>query len=251
MKGARVTARAGQMSAVRYQNLFEPIRLGRTLFRNRIFASPTGHQALTLEGFVTPDVIAYYERKAVGGAAAVTVGEGVVDSKRGKGGKWHVTLDDPRASHSLHRLTDAVTRHGAVAPWNSSTPACSQIGPVLSGSVRQGAAYGPVECELNGRHILPMTEELIIETIEAFANAALFAKQCGFGMVTVHGGHGWLISQFISPFVNTRRDKWGGSVENRARLPVAIADAIHKKCGANFPDEMRNSGSDAMRPVTD
>lgn len=245
MKGARVTARAERMSTVKYQNLFEPIRLGGTLFRNRIFASPTGHQALTLEGFVTPDVIAYYERKAVGGAAAVTVGEGVVDSKRGKGGKWHVTLDDPRASHSLHRLTDAVTRHGAVASMELQHAGMFANRDLsFLGASAKGIAYGPVECELNGRHILPMTEELIIETIEAFANAALFAKQCGFGMVTVHGGHGWLISQFISPFVNTRRDKWGGSVENRARLPVAIADAIHKKCGANFPVEMRISGSE-------
>ena len=215
------------------------------MFRNRIFASPTGHQALTLEGFVTPDVIAYYERKAVGGAAAVTVGEGVVDSRRGKGGKWHVTLDDPRGSFPLHRLTDAVMRHGAVAAVELQHAGMFANRDLsFQGASAKGPAYGPVECELDGRHILPMTEELILETIEAFADAALFAKQCGFGMVTVHGGHGWLISQFVSPFVNTRRDRWGGSVENRARLPVAIADAIHKKCGASFPVEMRISGSE-------
>ena len=233
------------MSSIKYPHLFEPIRLGGSLFRNRIFASPTGHQALTLEGFVTPDVIAYYERKAVGGAAAVTVGEGVVDSRRGKGGKWHVTLDDPRGSFPLHRLTDAVMRHGAVAAVELQHAGMFANRDLsFQGASAKGPAYGPVECELDGRHILPMTEELILETIEAFADAALFAKQCGFGMVTVHGGHGWLISQFVSPFVNTRRDRWGGSVENRARLPVAIADAIHKKCGASFPVEMRISGSE-------
>jgi NADPH-dependent 2,4-dienoyl-CoA reductase/sulfur reductase-like enzyme len=89
-----------------------------------------------------------------------------------------------------------------------------------------------------------MTEEMIEEAIEAFASAALFAKECGFGMVTVHGGHGWFISQFISPYVNKRTDRWGGGIENRARLPVAIADAIHKKCGKNYPVEMRISGSE-------
>ncbi|SHI13318.1 2,4-dienoyl-CoA reductase [Sporobacter termitidis DSM 10068] len=233
------------MSTLKYPHLFEPVRVGGTLFRNRLFAAPTGPQALTLEGFPTPDVIAYYERKAIGGAAAVTVGEGIVDSKRGRGGQWHVMLDNPRAAHPLHRLTDAVTRHGAVASvelQHAGMYANRELS--FMGGGARGVAYGPVECELAGRHILPMTEELIEETIEAFANAALFAKQCGFGMVTVHGGHGWLISQFVSPLVNTRKDKWGGSVENRARLPVAIADAIHKKCGADFPVEMRISGSE-------
>jgi 2,4-dienoyl-CoA reductase-like NADH-dependent reductase (Old Yellow Enzyme family)/thioredoxin reductase len=234
------------MSILKYPHLFEPVRIGGALFRNRIFASPTGHQALTPEGFVTPDVIAYYERKAIGGAAAVTVGEGIVDSKRGKGGQWHVTLDDPRAAHGLCRLTDAVNRHGAVASVELQHAGMyANRSLSFMGAASKGVAYGPVECELDGRHILQMTEEIIEETIEAFASAALFAKQCGFGMVTVHGGHGWLLSQFISPYVNTRKDKWGGSsIENRARLAVAIADAIHKKCGANFPVEMRISGSE-------
>ncbi|NLA88151.1 MAG: FAD-dependent oxidoreductase, partial [Clostridiales bacterium] len=136
-------------------------------------------------------------------------------------------------------------RHGAVASVELQHAGMFANRDLsFKGAAARGVAYGPVECELDGRHILPMTEELILETIEAFAGAALFAKQCGFGMVTIHGGHGWLISQFVSPFVNTRTDRWGGSVENRARLPVAIADAIHKKCGASFPVEIRISGSE-------
>lgn len=233
------------MYTIKYPHLFEPIRIGGTLLRNRIFSSPTGHHDLTLEGFPTPEAIAYYERKAIGGAAVVTVGEGVVDSKRGKGGQWHVTLDNPLASHALHKLTHAVMRHGAVASVELQHAGMySNRNLSFLGGGSKGIAYGPVECELDGRKTLPMTEEYIEETIEMFANAALFAKQCGFGMVTIHGGHGWLISQFMSPFVNTRKDKWGGSVENRARLPVAITDAIHKICGRNFPVEMRISGSE-------
>jgi len=235
------------MSILKYPHLFEPVRIGGALFRNRIFASPTGHQALTPEGFVTPDVIAYYERKAIGGAAAVTVGEGIVDSKRGKGGQWHVTLDDPRAAHGLCRLTDAVNRHGAVASVELQHAGMyANRSLSFMGAASKGVAYGPVECELDGRHILQMTEEIIEETIEAFASAALFAKQCGFGMVTVHAGHGWLLTQFLSPMVNTRKDKWGGSPDNRARFPVAVCDAIRKACGPNFPIEIRISGSECF-----
>jgi 2,4-dienoyl-CoA reductase-like NADH-dependent reductase (Old Yellow Enzyme family)/thioredoxin reductase len=233
------------MQSFKYPHLFAPIRIGDTWFRNRIFAAPTGHQDLTPEGYVKPNVVAYYERKSIGGAAAVTVGEGIVDSKRGKGGQYHVTLDDPTAARPLQALTDAVTRHGAVASVELQHAGMfANRTLAVYGAESKGLAYGPVECEIDGRHILPMTDEILEETIEAFAKAALFARQCGFGMVTIHGGHGWLISQFVSPLVNTRTDKWGGSVENRCRLPVAIADAIHKACGRGFPVEIRISGSE-------
>jgi NADPH-dependent 2,4-dienoyl-CoA reductase/sulfur reductase-like enzyme len=90
-----------------------------------------------------------------------------------------------------------------------------------------------------------MTEEFIEYTIGMYAKAARFAKQCGFGMLTIHGGHGWLISQFLSPSLNRRKDKWGGApIENRARLAVAICDAVRKEVGPNFPLEIRISGSE-------
>jgi NADPH-dependent 2,4-dienoyl-CoA reductase/sulfur reductase-like enzyme len=91
-----------------------------------------------------------------------------------------------------------------------------------------------------------MTDEMIETVIEQFAKAAAFAKQCGFTMVMIHGAHGWLIPQFVSPYTNTRKDRWGGSFENRMRLPLAICDAIRKSVGRGFPIEFRMSGSEAM-----
>ena len=228
------------MGNCEYKRLFEPIRLGDTLFRNRIFASATGYQDFTGEGFLPLEAVAYYERKAIGGAAAVTVGECVVDSKRGKGADYHATLDNPLAEHSYQRLANAVSRQGAVA--SAELQHAGMFANRAKG--REGVAYGPVAGDINGKPVYAMDEELIAETIEIYARAAMFAKHCGFGMVTVHAGHGWLLSQFISPIVNTRRDRWGGSIENRMRLPVAIADAIHKACGSGFPIEMRISGSE-------
>ncbi|NLA86617.1 MAG: FAD-dependent oxidoreductase, partial [Clostridiales bacterium] len=82
-------------------------------------------------------------------------------------------------------------------------------------------------------------------TINKFADAAAFAKQCCFGMVTVHSGHGWLLHPFLWPALYTRTDKWGGkSIENRARITVAVCDAIRKRVGPNFPVEIRISGSE-------
>ena len=90
-----------------------------------------------------------------------------------------------------------------------------------------------------------MTEEIIERTIQKYIDAALLAKKCGFGMVLVHAGHGWMLHQFLSPITNTRNDKWGGpDIENRSRLLLSIVDGIHKACGAGFPVEVRISGSE-------
>ena len=89
-----------------------------------------------------------------------------------------------------------------------------------------------------------MPEEMILHIIERYGKAAALAKQYGFGMVTIHGGHGWLLPQFWSKQINTRNDKWGGSFENRMRLPLAVVESIRKAVGKNFPIEFRMSGSE-------
>src|SRR5208283_3556213 len=62
-------------------------------------------------------------------------------------------------------------------------------------------------------------------------------------MATIHAGHGWLFNQFMDPRVNTRKDRWGGSLENRCRLPITIIERIKEKCGPGFPVDIRISGS--------
>ena len=234
------------MSDFKYPHLFEPIKLGGTYFRNRLFASPTGYQDIKNDGMLTDGAAAYYERKAMGGVASVTTCEGIVDGELGKGGDYHICLDNRFTLHSLARVAYAIRRHGAVASQElQHTGMYANRDLAVWGGQSKGIAYGPVEAELGGRVILPMTEEIIERTIQKFADAAAFAKQCGFGMVTVHAGHGWLLHQFLSPQLNTRTDKWGGpSIENRARLTVAICDAIRAKVGPNFPIEIRISGSE-------
>jgi 2,4-dienoyl-CoA reductase-like NADH-dependent reductase (Old Yellow Enzyme family)/thioredoxin reductase len=229
------------MNSLKYPNLFEPIRLGGVLFRNRIFAAPTGYQDLSKEGYLTAEAAYYYGRKAQGGAASVAVGECVVDSKFGKGAQYHICLDDAYARNGLCRVTGAVSRQGAV------TTAELQHAGMYANRMQEppGLAYGPVDYDDHGRMVRAMSEEFIEYTIGMYAKAARFAKDCGFGMVTIHAGHGWLMSQFLSPSLNTRRDKWGGApIENRARLAVAVCDAVRKAVGPSFPIEIRISGSE-------
>jgi 2,4-dienoyl-CoA reductase-like NADH-dependent reductase (Old Yellow Enzyme family)/thioredoxin reductase len=237
------------MSEFKYTHLFEPIKLGGTLFRNRLFASPTGYQDIKNDGILTDGAAAYYERKAMGGAASVTTCEGIVDGELGKGGEYHVCLDNRVTLHSLARVAYAIRRHGAVASQElQHTGMYANRDLAVWGGESKGIAYGPVELELGGRIIRPMTEEIIERTIRKFADAAAYAKQCGFGMVTIHAGHGWLLHQFLSPQLNTRSDKWGGpAIENRARLTIAVCDAIRKSVGPNFPIEIRISGSECYK----
>ena len=229
------------METVKYKELFEPLRIGKTLFRNRIFAAPTGYRVLPPGAFLSEEAFAYYERKAIGGAASVAIGQSDVDSKMGKSAVHHISMDNPYASDSLHRTAQSISRHGAVATIELNHAGMFANRFVVGGGAK---AYGPMDGEIDGKPVIAMTEEVIEDFIELFAKAALFAKQCGFGMVLIHAGHGWGLSQFISPQLNRRKDKWGGNIENRMRLTVAVVDAIHKICGNSFPVEVRISGSE-------
>ena len=229
------------MNNCRYPNLFSQLIIGNTVFNNRIFASATGPTNLTSHNAPSPETCAQYERKAVGGAAAVCMGNCTVDTTIGRSVSSNIDLGNRSILPQLAKLATSITRHGAVPSIELQHAGSHSFGSWQEGN----PIYGPVEhTDEQGRHILPMTEEIIERTIESFAQAAVLAKQSGFGMVTVHGGHGWLISQFVSPFSNTRTDRWGGSVENRCRLPVAICDAIKKAVGRDFPVEIRISGSE-------
>ena len=246
------------MGHFKYPHLFTPIRLGSTLFENRIFAAPTGCLSVDQNGFPTPSGVAYYERKAIGGAAAVTVGDCIVDTKTGQVTAYQVALDKPLALPHLSSMAVAISRHGAVASVEL------QHGGMFSHFVHEQGLplFGPVDMRIPDthainndghetvsaedgfRHIHEMTEEQILSLAESFGKAAAFARQCGFGMVMIHAGHGWGLAQFLSPHLNTRKDRWGGCFENRMRLPLAVAQSVRRRVGPGFPIEIRISGAE-------
>ncbi len=234
------------MSQFKYPNLFEPLKLRGTLFRNRIFAAPTGYRNMTYDSVWPLEAADYYGRKAKGGAASVATGELVVDTEFGRGSLNHICIDNPQSLQPLGKVANAIARYGAV-PTAELQHAGMYANRDLSffGAKSRGIAYGPVELDLDGRIIQQMPEEVIESTIKKFAAAAIAAKNCGFGMILIHAGHGWLLQQFLSPKLNTRKDKWGGpAIENRARITIAICDAVRKAVGPNIPIEIRISSSE-------
>ena len=244
------------MAMTQYPHLFDPIQLGNILFRNRIFASPTGHHEMTPDCFPDAEVVGFYEQKARGGAASVCVGDCIVDARTGQSHVKQIHIDDPLIIPSLTAVAAAITRHGAVASAELSHDGkFSHVRELVGGIVDyppflkdgSGETYGPVAgVSPGGTPIKAMPEELIYHIIERFGHAAAVAKHCGFGMVTIHGGHGWLLTQFMSPYVNTRTDDWGGSFENRMRFTLAVIDSVRKAVGPRFPIEFRMSGSECF-----
>ncbi len=222
------------MTGNKFPHLFSSIRLGDVVFRNRMFVAPTSPFDVTDDGWYSQDTVTYFARKAQGGAAAICMG----------GHAFELDMEEnayEKAAASYLNLTNALHQRGASPVIELNHPGMFSKLPADS------PIYGPVECVNSyGRHVLPYTDEMIEKLIDQFALAAYRAKKVGFDMAFLHAGHGWLISQFISPYVNTRTDKWGGSLENRMRFPLAIADAIRRKCGPGFPIEMRISGSERI-----
>lgn len=227
----------------KFEHLLAPVTLAKTQFRNRIFAAPVGLEYYPADNLHPgDDFIAFFEKKAQGGAATVCIGSAMADNARSAIGPT-IRLDDPSALNPLVRLAANISRHGAVADVE-----LQHCGPnaYYSAMGLGNPIYGAYD-QTNGLgiEVKAMPEEVICDTIEKFGDAAQTAKFCGFGMVTIHAGHGWLFNQFLGP-KNNRSDIWGGSMENRARFVNAVCDNIKKKCGRAFPVCVRISGTEIL-----
>ena len=257
------------MSLSKYPHLFEPFAIGNTIFRNRIFASPEGYYNVGADNLPGLDEIAYFERKAIGGFASVSVGDCIVDSATGVHYPYLIRMDDPNTLPGLSALASAITRNGAAASAELShagmyasyikDPGGQNYGPdatgeadARKGGAKGGTLYGPVYMA-DGKYgeVEAMPEELILHIVDKYGKAAAWAKRCGFNLVTVHGGHGWLLAQFMSPIINTRTDRWGGSFENRMRFTLAVIESIRKNVGRDYPIEIRISGSECHESAYD
>lgn len=228
---------------MKYPHLMAPLRIRGTCFRNRLFSAPQGNYNTCADRHPTAESIAFYERKAEGGFASVCVGDCVVDITTGANLPFLLNMQDPDNLPRMGMLARAITRHGAVA---SAELAHDGMYSWASRERYGTKLYGPVECESRYGHIEEMPEEMILDIIERYGTAAAFAKRCGFNMVTIHAGHGWLPAQFMSSRMNTRTDRWGGSLENRMRLPQEIARRVRQAVGDDFPIEFRFSGSEVV-----
>ena len=229
----------------KYPHLFSPLRIGNIKMKNRIICAPTSPSMIDLNGHFTPEMIAYLEEKAKGGAGVVTYGEAIVHSSTGKSHNKQLQLDAFGVRQGMTESARAIHNAGAYANIQLSH------GGMYGGLASVGGdvdtcmtAYGPSDMMMPAGEVKAMPREMIYEIIDSYGAAAKLCKETGFDMVQVHAAHGWLFSQFLSPVWNKRTDEFGGSLENRARFFLLSLDAVRKAVGPQFPIEARISGDD-------
>ena len=221
----------------KFPNLFSPLKVGGVTLKNRIISAPMTFPVLTFDGCLTPEAAAFFELRAKGGAAVVTVSELIVDGKMGKYYPIQVTPDSLSSKDTLAAAARAVRRHGAIASMELSHGGRF--------SLTDGSAWGPVDVFDGGRQVtVGMTKAMIDSTVEKYARAAALCRDAGFEMLLIHAGHGWLLEQFLSPATNSRGDDYGGSLDNRARLALDIIGAVRGVVGPGFPLELRISAEE-------
>ena len=230
----------------KFPHLCSPITVGRVTFRNRMFSAPMGGTDITNDGCIGPKSTAFYELRGKGGAGAVTVSECMVHPKTDGSHAYHLDTTILNSLASATYTADAIRRHGAIASLELSHSGM-YAGTYMTDKSKQKSMnqWGPDDTvRADGVKVKALTEDMIKEIVEAYGQTAVLAKRAGFEMLMIHGGHGWLINQFLSPYFNHREDAYGGSLENRCRLAIEILKSVRAAVGEGFPIEFRMSGSE-------
>ncbi|HCQ5682685.1 TPA: FAD-dependent oxidoreductase [Clostridioides difficile] len=230
----------------KYQNLCKPIKIGNVTFKNRMFSAPMGGTDITADCTIGSKSTAFYELRAKGGAGAVTISECMVHPETDGSHAYHLDLKIVDSLASFTYTADAIRRHGAIPSVELSHSGQYSGTYLVDKDKKRGLSQWGVSPSVrpDGLEIKELTEEIIAEIVESYGNVAALAKRAGFEMIMIHGGHGWLINQFLSPYFNKRTDKYGGSLENRVRFAKEVLDSVRKAVGPGFPVEFRMSGSE-------
>jgi 2,4-dienoyl-CoA reductase-like NADH-dependent reductase (Old Yellow Enzyme family) len=210
-------------------DVFTPARIGSLALKNRLLRAGC-YEGLARGGDITDELIEHHRRQAAGGIAMTTLGYLAV-SADGRGFA-HELWARPELAPKLRRFSDIV--HAAGAAASVQLVHCGFFSnPSVIGKQPLGASAK--FCMYRGAKSVEMTPTQIDEKVADFARAARLVKDAGFDAVELHAGHGYLISQFLSPWTNTRRDQYGGSLENRLRFPAAVVRAVRAAVGPGFP----------------
>lgn len=214
-----------------FPNLFSPLRLGNLTLPNRIVMAPMSTQLGDPDGHVTPRQIAFYKARAEGGVGMIIVEFCCVHRPTGRSEHRQLSLDTPTHLDGHRRLVEVINHAGAVA--------CLQLQHGGTGVPRAliegGIAIGPSDVvsrrdpgKLTAR---AMTEAQIEHLIECFGRTAELGVQAGYQAFELHGAHGYLLTQFLSPLTNHRQDAWGKDEGGRLRLSQRVIARVKQAIG--------------------
>ncbi len=227
------------MIATRFKKVFEPTNIGQMQLKNRIVMPPMGTNYAEAGGAVSQRMLDYYEARARGGVGLIIV-EGSAPSLQcttspQASPSHQASLGDDKFIPGWRKLTDAAHKynakiaiqimHATLENWDGKVVQVSPS-PVIVPTRVMGILGGPPH---------ELTVEEITERVGWFASAARRAREAGFDGVEVHGAHQYIVAAFLSSATNQRKDKYGGSVKNKARFLVEILQAIKREVGPDFP----------------
>ncbi len=210
---------------------------------NRIIKSAMSENNADKGGRPSERLIRLYELWGRSGAGILISGNVMMDHKA-LGEPKNVIIEDEKYHDELKAWADATQKNGCHLWMQINHP--GRQAPKIN---KELVSASDVQLPIKGLFDKPraLEEHEIIDIIEGFGNTALAAKNAGWKGVQIHGAHGYLVSQFLSPRTNIRTDRWGGSLENRARFVVEIYRNIRKKVGADYPIGIKINSADFQR----
>lgn len=216
-----------------FPRLFAPGRIGTLTLRNRILMAPMEKNLASATGAVTQRYIDYCEARAAGGAALIML-ESMAVHPAGRGHRYQLALHDDDLVPGYRRLIEACHAHGARVgaelyhPGRETSSLVTGVQPVAPSAV-------PCTTLAGGDVPRPLALDEIAALVRAFGDAARRAVAAGFDAVEIHGAHGYLVGQFLSPFANRRDDAYGGDAERRLRFPLEVIAAARAAIGPDVP----------------
>ncbi len=228
-----------------YPHIFTPLTVGNVTFKNRIFSAPSmGHMIQNnAPTYPEPALIRNYLEKAKGGVAQVECGGQQVNWPGRNPIHSNFNIEDPTGWRNFIHFTDAIHFYDCKASYE-----LIHFGGEgeYTAEAKKGIIYGVDDFirESDGLHFHEMPEEEMDKLADRYAALAECIRFCGFDTLLIHGGHGTLLQEFLSPRSNHRKDRYGGSIENRARFPMMVLDRIRERVGRDLLIEYRISGSE-------
>ncbi len=225
--------------------LFSPFSLNRLLLKNRIVMAPIDTNLADDNGYVTEDLLAFYERRARGGVGMLIVENSQVDFPIGKNTKRQLSIHENAQVEGLTRLAQVI-RSGGACPAIQLHHAGRETTLEVTGGLSP-VAPSPIPCKHLKTPVRELTKSEIERIIEKFVSAALRGKKAGFELIEIHGAHGYLVGEFLSPYTNKRTDEYGNGFQGRMRFPVRVIQGIKDALGRDFPLGFRFSADEFVK----
>jgi 2,4-dienoyl-CoA reductase-like NADH-dependent reductase (Old Yellow Enzyme family) len=227
--------------------LAQPLRIGRLELAGRLVKTATSETRASEAGFSTRKQIELYEPMAMAGTPLIITGN-IFTGRDGRSTPRQLGADDDDKIPALSELTAAVHRHGSKI-FAQLSHCGRQVVPPYVGSAEAVSASDVRDLSL-GTRPRPLTVPEIRRIVDEFGEAARRCRDAGFDGVQIHGAHGYLVSQFLTPYTNRRKDEYGGSLEGRTKLLRDIHRAMRARVGGDFPIILKINGSDWL-PLRD